>query len=93
MRKIDLNIKLIDFNGQEIEKSDTINKILAGFLLRQTKGDPIKYFDWAMKLGKDGILEADQSDIDKLKELIDKSEELTVLVKAPLIKALKEVNN
>lgn len=82
MKKIDLNFKLKDLDGNDIEDA---NKLFAKALMTEKTGDPVKYFGWAMKLNVGEILEVDDSDLIKMKEVSKNSESLTMLGKAQFL--------
>lgn len=79
--KLNFNFNLVDLDGKEIENGN-IGKILANNLINQTKGDAVKYWEWALALNKGDILDLDTSDQETLKTFIKDSEVLPVLTKA-----------
>lgn len=82
--KLDFNFNLTDLDGNAIDNANT-GKLLANTLIQQTKGDAVKYWEWALKLNKGEILDLDSSDQDTLKTFIKDSETITVLAKAQLL--------
>lgn len=86
--KVDLNFDLIDLEGNKI---NTAGKMIAGLLMSELKGDAEKLFDWAMSFNSANAVEMDSSDLSKFKDLITKSERISTMVKAPIIKYLNTV--
>ncbi len=90
--KLSFNFKIKNLEGKAIEGAEA-NKLLANMLSSMNKGNSMKLYDWATKLWNGKSLEIDDTDARVLKELIDTSEALTVIVKVPLIEVIeKELN-
>lgn len=87
--KLNFNFNLTDLDGKEIENGN-VGKILANTLINQTKGDAVKYWEWALALNKGDILDLDTSDQETLKNFVKDTEVLPVLTKAQLLKVLKK---
>lgn len=85
MKTVDLNFDLVGLDGSKVAVA---GELIAGLLMSETKGDAVKFFDWAMTLNKKESIQVDDSDLGKLKTLIETSEKITILVKAPVIKYL-----
>lgn len=85
MKTVDLNFDLIGLDGSKVAIA---GELIAGLLMAETKGDAIKFFDWAMTFNKKESVQMDTSDLNKLKMLVQDSEKLTVLAKAPIINYL-----
>jgi hypothetical protein len=83
MKKLNLNFAINDLDGIELARA---NKLLAASLMAEKNGDAVKYFDWAMTLNKEGIIEVDESDFNKIKEIVEKTEAITLIVKAQILK-------
>jgi hypothetical protein len=79
--KLNFNFNLVDLDGKEIENGN-LGKILANNLINQTKGDAVKYWEWALALNKGEVIDLDTSDQETLKTFIKDSEVLPVLTKA-----------
>ena len=79
--KLNFNFNLVDLDGKEIENGN-VGKILANNLINQTKGDAVKYWEWALALNKGEVIDLDTSDQETLKTFIKDSELLPVLTKA-----------
>lgn len=91
MKKLDLNFKLTDLDGNVIEGGE-VNKLFAGLLMSQKNGDAVKFFDWAVTVNKTGVIEVDSSDFSLIKELVKNNDGyLTVLSKAQLLNYLETI--
>jgi len=53
--KLNFNFNLTDLDGKELEGANA-GKLLANTLIQQTKGDAVKYWEWALALNKGDIL-------------------------------------
>ncbi len=82
--KLNFNFNLTDLDGKELEGANA-GKLLANTLIQQTKGDAVKYWEWALALNKGDILDLDTSDQETLKTFVKDSETITVLGKAQLL--------
>ena len=91
--KIDLNASIQTENGENavIEgKSITLARSLATVILASgEKKDPLRWYEWAMKLKDDGILDLVSSDKDELYRWVEESP-LTVLVKGQILQIIKK---
>lgn len=88
--KLNLNWNLKGLDGKELAGNNA-GKILANALAGMNKGNAIKLHDWALKLYNGTALEIDDTDADVLLALVETSEYLTVLAKAPIIEYIKKV--
>ena len=86
--QVDLNIDLVGLDGSKVAIA---GELIAGLLMSETKGDAVKFFDWAMAFNKKEVVTMDASDISKLKELVSGSEKITILVKAPVMRYLESL--
>ena len=86
--QVDLNFDLLGLDGTKVAVA---GELIAGLLMSEAKGDAVKFYDWAMSFHKKEIVTMDASDISKLKTLVETSEKITILVKAPVIKYLDSV--
>jgi hypothetical protein len=95
--KLNFNFNLTDLEGKELLERDgskvNAGKLLANSLVQQTKGDAIKYFEWALALNKGEILDLDTSDQDVLKSFIKDSEAIIILAKGPLLQVFTKVQD
>lgn len=87
--KLDFNFNLTDLDGKEIEGANA-GKLLANTLIQQTKGDAVKYWEWALALNKGDILDLDTSDQETLKTFVKDSETITILAKAQVLNVFKK---
>lgn len=87
--KLDFNFNLKDLNGEEIQDANA-GKLLANSLINQSKGDAIKFWEWALALNKGEVIDLDTSDQGVLKSFIKDSESLTVLAKGQLLLVMKK---
>lgn len=87
--KVNLNFEVKDLSGKSIEGTN-VGKILAEVMVRSSKGDSIKIMDWALKLYNKQEIEISDGDFDTFKSLVENNEEITVLVKAPILKELSK---
>ena len=87
--KLNFNFNLTDLDGKELEGANA-GKLLANTLIQQTKGDAVKYWEWALALNKGDILDLDSSDQETLKTFIKDSETITILAKAQVLNVFKK---
>lgn len=87
--KLDFNFNLVDLDGNEIENANA-GKLIANSLVQQSKGDALKFWEWALALNKGEVLDLDSSDQETLKNFIKDSENFAIIAKAQLLKVLKK---
>ena len=87
--KLNFNFNLTDLDGKELEGANA-GKLLANTLIQQTKGDAVKYWEWALALNKGDILDLDTSDQETLKNFVKDSETITILAKAQVLNVFKK---
>lgn len=87
--KLNFNFNLTDLDGKELEGANA-GKLLANTLIQQTKGDAVKYWEWALALNKGEILDLDSSDQETLKNFVKDSETITILAKAQVLNVFKK---
>ena len=87
--KIDLNFNLIDLDGKAIENANA-GKLVANSLVQQSKGDALKFWDWAVALNKGETLDLDSSDQETFKSFVKDNERLPILTKAQILHKLKK---
>lgn len=87
--KIDLNFNLVDLDGKAIDNANA-GKLVASALVQQSKGDALKFWDWAVALNKGEILDLDSSDQETFKSFIKESETITIFAKAQILHKLKK---
>jgi hypothetical protein len=92
--KIDLNfdllgldsVVLLDQNGKRINAG----KLIANSLVQQSKGDALKFWDWAVALNKGEVLDLDTSDQETFKNFVKDNEGLPIITKAQILHKLKK---
>jgi len=89
MIKLNLNIPFVDLDGKQIGK-ETLGVDLAKTLVGGSKGEALKFYDWAVALHKGQEISVDNADIKKISEFIEQDTNMTVLLKAQLLKAIDE---
>ena len=87
--KIDLNFNLADLDGNAIDNTNA-GKLVAQTLVQQTKGDALKFWDWAVALNKGEVLDLDSSDQETFKNFVKDSETNTIFAKAQILHKLKK---
>jgi hypothetical protein len=87
--KIDLNFNLADLDGNAIDNTNA-GKLVAKTLVQQTKGDALKFWDWAVALNKGETLDLDSSDQETFKNFVKDSEAITIFAKAQILLKLKK---
>jgi hypothetical protein len=85
--KVNLNFDLLDLDGNTILNSNA-GKLVANSLVQQAKGDPLKFWEWALALNKGESLDLDTSDSEIFKNFVKDSENFPIIAKAQIIKAL-----
>lgn len=87
--KIDLNFDLADLDGKAIENVNA-GKLVAQTLVQGTKGDALKFWDWAVALNKGEVIDLDSSDQETFKNFVKDSETITIFAKAQILQKLKK---
>ena len=87
--KLDFNFDLLGLDEQPIEGANA-GKLLANALAQGSKGDALKFWDWAVSLNKGEIIDLDSSDQETMKNFIKDSDGFTILAKAQLLKVIKK---
>lgn len=85
---INLNKPVLDLEGNELPNS-IMGQILAETLVYSKDGDPLKFFDWALKLHKGETLILDRSDYEKLRDFVKNSQNLPIITKAQILPLLE----
>jgi len=92
--KIDLNFELLGLDGLAVldQTGKTINagKLIANSLVQQSKGDALKFWDWAVALNKGEVLDLDSSDQETFKNFVKDNEGLPIITKAQILHKLKK---
>jgi hypothetical protein len=87
--KLDFNFNLTDLDGQPIENANA-GKLLANTLAQQSKGDALKFWEWALALNKGDVIDLDTSDQTTLKTFIKESDVLAILSKGQLLQVFNK---
>lgn len=87
--KIDLNFNITELDGKEIPNANA-GKLVAQTLVQGTKGDALKFWDWAVALNKGEVIDLDSSDQETFKNFVKDSEALPIISKAQILQALKK---
>lgn len=86
--KLNLNFNLKDLEGNVIENANA-GKSIANALASDSKGDALKFWDWATKLQKGVELDLDLSDAETLKNFVKNNEGFTNLFKGQVLPLFK----
>lgn len=87
--KLNLDKPFTGLDGELIEDSN-LGKTLADFLAKLSKGDAVKYLEWAIALHNKKPIEVDKSDYDTLISEIKRTELLQNLVKGQFLNELRD---
>lgn len=87
--KVNFNKPLLSLDGTE--SGELLNKLLSNILAQSSEGvsEPVKFFDWALKIYNDGELELDNTDAEHLKSFIKGHKQLTVFAKGRLLEVFE----
>lgn len=86
--KLDFSIPFLDPKGRSI--GQTVGETVSTLLMQSPAKPPLstKYFGWGLELVKSGIIEMDEVDKKGLIELINNSDNLTVISKGRILEVL-----
>lgn len=87
---LDLSGPFLDPDGNAINGSPSLGRLLAAQLFGGGKGPALKFYDWAMTLHKDQPIEVDQFDYELLCKFVEDSDTMTRLAKGRLLYTFKE---
>jgi hypothetical protein len=87
--KLDFNFSLTDLDGQPIENANA-GKLLANTLAQQSKGDALKFWEWALALNKGDVIDLDTSDQNTLKTFVKESDVLTIFAKGQMLQVFNK---
>jgi len=87
--KLNFNFNLVDLDGKEIDNANA-GKLIANSLVQQSKGDALKFWEWALSLNKGTVLDLDTSDQETLKNFVKDSEQFHIISKAQILKVFKK---
>lgn len=89
--KVDLNKPIKNLKGEAVKDSATMGEILADRMAGSSNvGDSIKWLTWAIDLSNGKPIEVDKSDINKIKDFLQKPEYFNVLVAGRILEAIEE---
>lgn len=88
--KLNFNADLLNVEGDPIKNKNgenlRLNGVLASSIMGSTsKENVVKFFDWAIKLQQEGVLDLDKADQALLKTTIENLDGITVLGKGRLL--------
>lgn len=92
--KLNLSAPLLTAKGEEAESGITLGEVLSNLLMTSPAKPPLstKYFNWGLDLVKpEGVIELDEVDKKGLIDLIDNSDQITVLVKGRLHEVIDSI--
>jgi len=85
---LNFNFQILTLDGIE---GGVASKSLAHHIALATQcQEPLKFYGWAKKLHDNGILDLDNSDVDKLKLFIETCPGMNVLGKGTFLGAIRE---
>lgn len=87
---ITINFNVPSRNLKGDEQKSTLGELLADLLASETKGDAIKFYDWAVRLANGKEIIVDKSDLKKIEELINSTDRVMILGKAQLLMVIEE---
>lgn len=94
MKILDLSHPVKNLEGSEV-KDQSGTSLTFGHLLAQSlvtsngkAGDPVKFYDWALTLYKEGKISVDNADLITLEKFVAANETLTCLVTGPILKII-----
>ena len=90
--KLNLGIQPHDLAKEPIA-GPTLGQIIANQLAMDAKGDPLKYFEWAMALNSKGMIDLDSSDQTTFENFVKGCDKLTNLVKAQILTAIRDAKD
>ena len=92
--KLELKTPVMDFDGKEIGPHSTAGKMLANWLAnipaKNSGLDSLKAIEMAQALHKSGELEADESDLERLKAFIEQDSLGSPIAKAHVIRVINQ---
>ncbi len=94
MAKLNLNRPIVDENGEQVMADSNLAKALGGTMIKSvstTEADILKFFTWATELGKSGTIDIDEGDSKTIREFVLNNEDLFVIIKAPVLKAIDDL--
>src|SRR6478736_2969161 len=94
--KINFKKPFLNINGEPVKdgnKPMDLNEFLANSLASaQNTTEPVKFFDWGIKVFNEGWLELDKTDTEKLEKFITENG-MPILGKGRLLTCIEEAKN
>jgi hypothetical protein len=90
--KLDLNKPIFNLLSEPIPNTH-LGKFLGDEIAASNSQPVVKFFDWAVKLYRTGLIEIDNSDRELIKKFIEDSPRMTVLVKGQLLKEINDLKD
>lgn len=91
-KKFNFKVPLLDAEGKEHKEggksiilSESLSNIIMSTVITE---QPMKFFDWALSLKKDGELSIDNEDTKTLKDYIANHNQMAMLLKGRLLQVL-----
>lgn len=91
--KYNFKLEILDLDGNPAFTNGEpvfLNRVIAHQLASQSKGDPVKLFDWSMDLWKTGLIDLDRAGRTDFEKFIRDNEALTILVKGRIFEVLNK---
>jgi hypothetical protein len=94
MDTFDFSGKLLSLDDEPIKETGTTKEVtlaalLSSSIMASNSTEPLKPFEWALQLKKNGILTLDTTDKEKLEQFICQCSTLSILGKGRLLYILK----
>lgn len=90
MYNLNLNFIPKNFNGKNVGE-ETIARILANAMAFSKSQDPLKIFNIATELYKNGEINIDSSDLNLIKSFVESNQDFLNILKAQILAALNKV--
>ncbi len=87
MKKVNLNVCLLDLDGKEIETGN-MGKLLGSAMAASNKGDALKNWSIAQRLYSGEEVELDPADLKMVEEFVKANDGFTNLAKAQILSRL-----
>lgn len=87
--KLDLNFIVKDLDGNDIPDANA-GQIIAAKLVGSSKGDALKFYDWGRTLNKKEPITVDRSDLRKIREFVEFSDQIPIITKVPVLNAIDQ---
>lgn len=84
-----LDKQVCDLDGKPLDQGTTAGKLLASQLVLSSKGDVLKYWDWAQALHNGKEVTVDESDYEKLVAFVNEHATMTILAKQQILAPMR----